>query len=821
MTGAQVGQGLEQVGEGARRAGEFFGQVAADDAFNSFQDRANKILHGDPNVMVTGPDGKPTPDTGYLGLRGRAALDQRKAYEDKMDALLRETRSGLTTGGQQFHFDTYSRRYRSVISSQMGTHADSQANVYAQGVAKSQAEVNLNTISANPDDPAIFGSAREDVIDGFVKLAQHNGAVPGDLQWQAAIIDGKRAARRAQILAIGAKDPGRAASMVDQFRGELGPDYQKLSDHYRDREETEGGGNDGVAIYKATVPGVSGAPAPAAAGKANAETQAALDGLKKAARDAGLPIPADSNISTYRPPPGAGQAGGRQSLHPQGQAFDWPVAPGMSQQQLEATFDAIAKQPGVTQIGFEGNHFHVGTGNIGNRARAFGPNRRDLSDAPAWFVQKVQAWQSGKATAQNQTAASPATTEPPPAAGVPVPAVGGGTAVPPIPSAPSAPAPSPVANPSETTDPQPPPEVNGAVIAAQRRASAIEQVVNSDWSAKRKNAAIHMINELATADQLKWAAEEKANKDAVDRGMDSYIKQLAPGQIVPPGIVKQITDDPRFNSNPRVREMMINLAKQHSGNDVQEAAQAYGPGYWDLAKKPGIMTPEELLEHTGPGGDLTVAGYEKLKGIMADKRKGADPHAIINMQNGFIAEAKKRLSFQGEGEMGTFKGLEDREGENIFHTTFLPTFYKAYDEWVGGKNPKPAYEFFTKKNLDAMIAPLRDQKKMARDRLMAGAQQGQPQPRQPTPPTPEGVNEDTWQSIMNTPPINKLGAEYPQDVWATIVSDLRANPSPENIRLFNKYIGASGHTAENLIERLKKAPTSPVDKENAFLGVHP
>jgi hypothetical protein len=354
--------------------------------------------------------------------------------------------------------------------------------------------------------------------------------------------------------------------------------------------------------------------------------------------------------------------------------------------------------------------------------------------------------------------------------------------------------------------------VNGAVIAAQKRAWAIEQVVNSNRSKKWKDSAIHTINELGMAEQLKWAAEEKANKDAVDRGMDSYIKQLAPGQIVPPGIVKQITDDPRFNSNPRVREMMINLAKQHSGNDVQEAAQAYGPGYWDLAKKPGIMTPEELLEHTGPGGDLTVAGYEKLKGIMADKRKGADPHAIINMQNGFIAEAKKRLSFQGEGEMGTFKGLEDREGENIFHTTFLPTFYKAYDEWVGGKNPKPAYEFFTKKNLDAMIAPLRDQKKMARDRLMAGAQQGQPQPRQPTPPTPEGVNEDTWQSIMNQPPINRLGQEYPQDVWAKIVSDLRADPSPDNIKRFDRALGPGGYSAEKILGRLNRSPGPTVEE---------
>ena len=72
MFGDLVSRGLQQAGAGALKASQFFGQVAADDASNQFQDFANKLLHGDPAKTIAGPDGKPQQDTGYLGLKGRA-----------------------------------------------------------------------------------------------------------------------------------------------------------------------------------------------------------------------------------------------------------------------------------------------------------------------------------------------------------------------------------------------------------------------------------------------------------------------------------------------------------------------------------------------------------------------------------------------------------------------------------------------------------------------------------------------------------------------------------------------------------------------------
>ena len=127
-------EGLASFGEGATKTASFFGQVAADNAFNDFQSGVTKILNGDPSKTVQGPNGEPLPDTGYLGLKGRAALDARPQIEKQIDDLLNQTRSGLQTPEQLAQFETYSRRYRTYASEQVGSHADQQATTWYTSV---------------------------------------------------------------------------------------------------------------------------------------------------------------------------------------------------------------------------------------------------------------------------------------------------------------------------------------------------------------------------------------------------------------------------------------------------------------------------------------------------------------------------------------------------------------------------------------------------------------------------------------------------------------------------------------------------------------
>src|ERR1017187_2573074 len=67
--GGLIARGEQELGAGATKASNFFGQVAADNASNNYQDSVNKILHGDPNKTVPGPDGKPQQDLGFIGLK--------------------------------------------------------------------------------------------------------------------------------------------------------------------------------------------------------------------------------------------------------------------------------------------------------------------------------------------------------------------------------------------------------------------------------------------------------------------------------------------------------------------------------------------------------------------------------------------------------------------------------------------------------------------------------------------------------------------------------------------------------------------------------
>src|ERR1019366_10813278 len=80
----KAAQGAEEFGAGATKAGDFFGQVAADNGVNQFLSGAGKILSGDPSQPVIGPDGKPTPDTGFFGLKEDAMLNARQPTEKRL-----------------------------------------------------------------------------------------------------------------------------------------------------------------------------------------------------------------------------------------------------------------------------------------------------------------------------------------------------------------------------------------------------------------------------------------------------------------------------------------------------------------------------------------------------------------------------------------------------------------------------------------------------------------------------------------------------------------------------------------------------------------
>jgi hypothetical protein len=239
--GGQIAEGGQKLGQGALASAQFFGKVAADDASNQFQDFATKLLHGDPNKTITGPDGQQTPDTGYLGLRGRAALEQRPQIEEQLDEKVKQLRGNLQSPDQQLEFDNFTRRYRSMASERIGTHADGQATTWYNSVNTDTAKLAMDHISNNFDNPNEVAAGFQDLTSAYVKQAQLAGAKPGDPQYQEALAAARRDGLQAQLNAMAVKDPSRALAILDKNKDIAGIKYDDMARAFRSRAQQQQG----------------------------------------------------------------------------------------------------------------------------------------------------------------------------------------------------------------------------------------------------------------------------------------------------------------------------------------------------------------------------------------------------------------------------------------------------------------------------------------------------------------------------------------------------------------------------------------------------
>lgn len=264
QSGALIGQGLEQLGAGATHAARFFGDVAADNASNVYQERVDKILHGDPNKMVLGPDGQQHPDTGYLGLRGRQALDARPGVAKQFDDLMKETREGLQTPEQELKFDNFSRRYRSIAIDKVGSHADRESIVWYNAVNKDSATLAMTGIARNADNPEAVANYTRDLVDARIQQAQIAGAREGDPVWNEAYSGARRDALSAELEARAVSDPAGALRKLERNKEIAGLRYDDLANKFRVRANHQEGIGLGEQAYAKAQ---ADAPAPIVPGQ--------------------------------------------------------------------------------------------------------------------------------------------------------------------------------------------------------------------------------------------------------------------------------------------------------------------------------------------------------------------------------------------------------------------------------------------------------------------------------------------------------------------------------------------------------------------------
>lgn len=774
--GSTVGKGLEELGAGATKASEFFGQVAADDAFNTFQDRANRILYGDPNQTTAGSDGQPQRDMGFLGTKGREALDRWQGTEKSIDDAMRQVRDGLQTPEQQHLFDQYSRRYRSYTRAQIGRHADTQTNTYYSNVNTASGSLALTHIANNADDPEAVAAGASDLINARVKQAQLVGAQPGDEIWTSAVDGAKRDALKAQLEAVAVKDPARAMRMLEKNRSVAGSNYDELATKFRSRADWQIGREAGMQARNPV--GDTKTPDEVADHVLTQDHTRATGPLDVAQRYLGAEEHGQrqvlsrliGNVGGGAVDPvttpwcagfingvlrasglqGSGSLAARSFLNVGSPVYGTPA-------EGDVVVFSRGDDPSKGHVAF-----YAGPGSTPGTVRVLGGNQGNKVGFAEYPVASIIGVRRMSKDDIGRT-----------------------------------------------------PQADIAMPQVQRGEAMRRILERKDLTPEQQSHAIAYIEQQARIQTVAAEQTAAARKEASDQAANGFVTRSLSGQPVD---LNEIASDPHLTWE--AKETLTRAIQARSGSDVERLQQTYGPGFWEAYKNVSapaddpnrISDISQLLHRAGPGGDLTLAGVEKLNQVLGQNRKSVNDQAVNTSKVGLMNYAKGKLSF--EQDTGPVK-IRDPKGEAIFNGVFIPKFEAAFDKWVkGGKDP---WEFLTKDNIDKLITGLRSPSEMAAAKLAAlGADT--PGKASPLPPAPSGIDAAAWSAVMSRRPVTENGTPLSPAAWGTAINMLLEHPTPTVIKQFNtSKFGRAGFDGEAIIRQLSQK-TSPVTARPSQTG---
>lgn len=805
---------LGDLGTTISKVGDQFSNIVVDDQFNELQKRGTSLLYGESK-----PDGTSTP--GYTALNGKAALDARPGAEAQFDGWVKEISKNML-GPQQEAFSQRAGAYRNSVFGTIGSHANAQSVSWATNVNAATRDNALTAISNAPDDLKTLQASGGDLVLSYQKDAELAGASPGDAVWREADAQGRREALKARVAAIGAKDPSRAMTILDKNRNIAGADYDALYQGLKSRADQQDGfgaadaalsdavdqhasanaisyTNPALPIYQQTAANIPGGMSAAGLARtvqiesggdptiANASDHVGLGQFSAdTAKSVGItdrtnPNQSIAGIQRYaaqnaqilsrvlgRPPTDAELylahqqgAGGASKL------LANPTAPAAS-----IVGSAAVIQNGGTQGMSSAEYIAMWAHKFGGTAP---------QGLPAAAVNGDQQADAIAAAALQPAAEVPAQ---PPAADLP-PAQPGGdqtTTAPPV-------------APSGTQPPQ--------LGMASIKANAMQAILDNDkLSPEARAIAITRVNQQYAAMAVADAQNTAARKQASDAVKDQYVTRMLNGDVN--NLADQIANDPTLQADDKL--VLNNALLAHADQNTNAATAAYGSGFYtaynQVLADPGdpsrISDATAILRRAAPGGDLTLAGAQKLIGVLTAASKNPDAASIETGKASLMAYAKSKLSTQRDPNpmiLGD-KGEPDPVGERLFQARFVPKFLAAFDAWkAAGKDP---WEFLTQDNVDKLADGIRNPQEMAMHKLTAGSTV--------TVPPPPGIDQEGWNFVVQRTPgaLSNGNAVTPAGYGARI-SMLAANPTPQAMSYFDAAF-ADGLKAKDVLDVLGIEP---------------
>lgn len=216
----------------------------------------------------------------------------------------------------------------------------------------------------------------------------------------------------------------------------------------------------------------------------------------------------------------------------------------------------------------------------------------------------------------------------------------------------------------------------------QNKADVLSQIQNDPYlmdHPQAMQAALSHVNKIyetqnaSYIDQERQIKIQKEREKAVsDDTENTYLKDAYSSS--PKATAQSIVNDSRLTHEAKTR--LINIV----GDPGQKDAKTYGAGFEqafrNIHAQPDdpqrITDPNQLYSHLGKDGDLTMAGVEKLRAEI-EQRKTPEGAAESEMRKQFLANAKAQISGSNEG-----LHIRDPKGDELY-LKFMAQALPAYD----------------------------------------------------------------------------------------------------------------------------------------------
>lgn len=213
--GGSIATGLEQFGQGASKAGKFWGQIQTDDAVNNAMEGMNGVLDK------------------FRSLRGQDALNaQQDTYKQAKD-IMDQNKAGLSAE-QQLQYDNLTRSFHQrYFSGIVASHADQQGKEFTTATNNAKIQVAMTGAANVAEDDAQVDMFAHMAGEGAVKNVIADGNA-SDFQTVKAARDRAVAATyktAAEVRAV--RNPDGALDYINKHRDQLGELYAPLAEKFR------------------------------------------------------------------------------------------------------------------------------------------------------------------------------------------------------------------------------------------------------------------------------------------------------------------------------------------------------------------------------------------------------------------------------------------------------------------------------------------------------------------------------------------------------------------------------------------------------------